>query len=248
MLDRPRSPSRLPRFTIRSLAVALVAIGLVPVPARAQRGSGIQLTPDSARYLISKDVGVNRWAISYDLADETITGNVFPTDGSAPQFVWCERLSQTTNPDPAAIEVTLDCFGAPPCESSPCLASSWTAIGQVQVPGSFLLPVATRSTLSGNVQPIFTQSCAVSSACHAADGREPVLAEGRAHASVFEVPAIQDSTKDFVAPFSPDGSYLLDKILGIASSGSEMPPDGRPLGSAEVESIRRWILEGAADN
>jgi hypothetical protein len=251
MLDRPRSHAPLRRFAScsRALALALVAAALTPTPARAQtRGSGIQLTPDSARYLISKDVGLNRWAISYNLADKTITGNVFPTDGSAPQFVWCERVSQTTSPDPATIQVTLDCFGAPPCEASPCLATSWTPIGQVEVPGSFLLPVATGSTLSGNVQPIFTASCAISSACHAADGREPVLTEGRAHAATVGVPAIQDSTRDFVDPFSPDGSYLLDKILGVASSGSEMPPDGRPLGSAEVEAIRTWILEGAANN
>ena len=98
------------------------------------------------------------------------------------------------------------------------------------------------------MQPILTASCAISSACHAADGRAPRLAAGLAHDAIVDVPAVQDSTKDFVARFSPEGSYLLDKILGVASSGTEMPPDGRPLSSAEVDVIRNWIREGAADN
>jgi hypothetical protein len=231
------------------LAFSLLALLFLTSPAAAQpRGSGIQLGPDSARYLISKDVAGNRWAISYNLADKTVTGNVFPTDGGDPQFVWCEEVSRTDSSDPAAIEITLGCFGAPPCERAQCAASAWVAIGEVQVPGSFLLPPGTQSTLGGNVQPILTASCAISAACHAADGRAPVLVEGRSHGETVDVAAIQDSSKDFVARFSPDGSYLLDKILGTASSGDPMPPAGRPLGNAEVDAIRAWILEGAADN
>jgi hypothetical protein len=232
------------------LVPSLVTLLLLapPVVWAQSRGSGIQLGPDSARYLISKDVGENRWAISYNLADKTVTGNVFPTDGGEPQFVWCEEISRTGSPDPAAVQITLGCFGAPPCAAAPCAASAWVPIGEVQVPGSFLLPVGTRSTLGGNVQPIFTASCAISAACHAADGRAPVLSEGRTHGATVDVPAVQDSTKDFVARFSTEASYLLDKVLGIASSGDAMPPDGRPLSTAEIDAIRDWILEGAADN
>ena len=236
------------RFVLSLLVIAVLTSVLTSLASAQTRGSGIQLPPDSARYLISKDVGGNRWAISYNLADRTVTGNVFPTDGGAPQFVWCEEISRTSSPDPAAVQVSLRCSGAPPCERAPCPASAWVPIGDVQVPGSFLLPPGTQSTLSGNVQPILTTSCAISAACHGADGREPRLSEGLAHGSTVDVPAIQDSTKDFVARFSPDGSYLLDKVLGVASSGSEMPPDGRPLGTAEIDAISNWIREGAADN
>jgi hypothetical protein len=232
------------RFALATLALLLAAL---PVHAQS-RGSGIQLGPDSARYLISKDVGGNRWAISYNLADKTVTGNVFPTDGGDPQFVWCEEVSKTASPDPAAVQVTLDCFGAPPCEQAPCPPSAWVPIGEVQVPGSFLLPAGTRATLSANVQPILTASCAISAACHAADGRAPVLTAGRSRGATVDVPAIQDSSKDFVARFSPEGSYLLDKVLGVASSGEPMPPEGRPLTTAEIDAIRDWIREGAADN
>ena len=45
-----------------------------------------------------------------------------------------------------------------------------------------------------------------------------------------------------------DETYLLDKVLGVASSGDAMPPVGRPLSTAEVDAIRAWIREGAADN
>jgi hypothetical protein len=231
------------------LVLALLLLVVMASAAAAQtRGSGIQLGPDSARYLISKDVAGNRWAISYNLSDKTVTGNVFPTDGGEPQFVWCEEIARTSSPDPAAVQVTLRCFGAPPCDRAPCAADAWVPIGDVPVPGSFLLPPGTQSTLDGNVQPILTASCAISAACHAADGRDPKLVARQTHGATVDVPAIQDSSKPFVARFAPERSYLLDKILGIASSGEAMPPEGRPLGSAEVELIRSWIREGAADN
>src|SRR5262245_33134887 len=140
----------------------LVLLLALASPVAAQtRGSGIQLGPDSANYLISKDVAGNRWAISYDLSDGTVTGNVFPTDGGEPQFGWCEEIARTSSPDPATIEVTLRCFGAPPCDRAPCSADAWVPIGEVPVPGSFLLPPGTQSTLSGNVQPILNASCAI---------------------------------------------------------------------------------------
>src|SRR5262249_38120402 len=83
--------------------------------ARAQSTAGIQMTPDSRRYLISKDVGAERWAISFNLADRTVTGNVFKTDGSAPSFIWCNVTSETPNTDPRQTSYTLDCFGADAC-------------------------------------------------------------------------------------------------------------------------------------
>jgi hypothetical protein len=117
----------------------------------------------------------------------------------------------------------------------------------VTVQGSFLLPRNTRSTLAGNVQPIFSASCANSDACHAAN-RAPDLLPGRSWNATFEVPAIQDPESFFVAPFNADGSYLLDKILGIQSSGARMPLGGTPLNAEQTDLIRNWILEGAANN
>src|SRR6185295_15247031 len=53
---------------------------------------GVQTTPDNQHILVSKDVANERWAISLN-ADDTITGNVFLCDGSAPAFVWCAVIA-----------------------------------------------------------------------------------------------------------------------------------------------------------
>ncbi len=69
--------------------LSVAAIFLVAGEAAAQRQSGIQRTPDNARVLVSKDVGGQRYAITLNTADGTVTGNVFSTDGSAPKFISC---------------------------------------------------------------------------------------------------------------------------------------------------------------
>jgi hypothetical protein len=90
--------------------------------------------------LISKDVGGERWAITYDLQDQSLSGNVFAPSGGAPQFVFCQRISDDGNPDPAAIQITYSCSGATACEDSSCVQSDWAAIATVTFPGSFLQP------------------------------------------------------------------------------------------------------------
>jgi len=251
----PKSPARSPRSQRFAALVPALALGallaslLVPASARAQRASGIQLTPDSARYLISKDVDTDRWAITYNLEDDTVTGNVFSTTGGVPQFVWCSVVSVDQSPDPAEAQYDLSCQFTGPCDAAPCTREAWDVNPPVPVtvPGSFLLPSGTQATLAGNVQPIFTATCANSDACHA-DNRAPDLLPGRTWAATFDVPSIQVPEKPFVAPFDADGSYLLDKILGIQASGARMPLGATPLDPAQTELVRRWILEGAANN
>ena len=239
------------RFRFRSSTAVLAAIvaTCTASAAHAQRESGINLTPDSARYLISKDVGSDRWAITYNLDDRTVTGNVFSTAGSAPQFVWCTTTSVRQAADPAESQYDLRCQFAGPCAEAPCSASQWeqSAPVDVTVPGSFLLPPDTRATLAGNVQPIFTASCSNSDACHA-DNRIPDLQAGRSWAATFDVVATQNPAKFFVAPFDQAQSYLLDKVLGIQSSGGRMPQGAPPLTEVQISAIRNWILEGAANN
>ena len=120
-----------PRIQVRA---ALDAIG------DGGRQSGINTTPDDKRRLISKDVGDDRWSITYDLQDQSLSGNVFPRSGGAPQFVFCERVSDDGNTDMAAIQITYACSGATACEDSSCSQSTWTSIGNVTLSGSFLQP------------------------------------------------------------------------------------------------------------
>ena len=100
------------------------------------RESGLQITPDGARTLISTDVGGERWAIGREQSDGTVTGNVFKPSGGDPQFVYCTQLGV----DPSSGAVTLSCSGASRCPAAPCSPDQWTPIGEVMLPLSFFEP------------------------------------------------------------------------------------------------------------
>jgi hypothetical protein len=235
------------RVAVATLAAA--ALGW-SAPAEAQRSSGIQLTPDSRQYLINKDVPPNqRWAIAWNLNDDTITGNVFFTDDSQPpQFLWCQQVNERPSPNPAQSEYDFRCFGAGPCAQAPCSSAAYVEIATVTLPGSFLFPPGTSSTLSGNVQPIFTANCATNLACHVAGGAGPVnLSAGQAYQGIFEVVSTQDPLKFYVDPFNTPQSYLFNKVEGTGI-GSQMPLGLPPLPQDQMDAIRNWILEGAVNN
>jgi hypothetical protein len=236
------------RRSLARVALALLA-GAAFVgasDAHAQRQSGIQLDPDSATYIISKDVGDERWAITYNLDRKVVIGNVFPQDGGSPSFLYCSITQVDQAPNPADAMYHMSCQFAQSCGQAPC-ANQWGAPFPVPaIPGSFFLPTGSASTYAGNVEPIFAARCGTSSACHA-EGGVPVLTPGRAYDATVRVLAAQDSRKFYVAPFDGPGSYLLDKILGLGSTGSSMPPTG-PLPAGEIDAIEAWILEGAARN
>ena len=103
-----------------------------------RRASGIQLSPDRRQVLVSKDVGDERWAIGYEEASGALTGNVFRAAG-APVFLACAR----TTP-PAADPLTFACAAADGCPRAPCEPTSWTDLGTVGLPASFLAPPAGR--------------------------------------------------------------------------------------------------------
>lgn len=244
--------SSTPRARLRIAVIAACSLASAAFADRAAaQGSGVQQTPDSQRYLISKDVGAERWAISFNLGDRTVTGNVFKTDGSPPSFIWCAITDVETNPEPAETQYTLDCSGADACVQAPCGPTQWTPIASgLVIGGDFLLPDGTQSTLSGNVQPIFDRSCADSLACHQAGGAGRLdLAAGLSWASTFLVPARQavDPTIFYVDPFQLQTSYLVSKIRGTGF-GSQMPLGRTPLSEEEIGTIETWILEGGANN
>lgn len=49
-----------------------------------------------------------------------------------------------------------------------------------------------------------------------------------------------------VIPGQPDDSLLPKRLDGTITP--QMPADGPPLSSLEIDRIRQWILEGALDN
>lgn len=217
--------------------------------ALAQRQSGIQLAPESNRYFITKDVGNERWAITYNLDDKTVTGNVFPLDGGAATFLTCDITDVQQADDPADAQYFLRCQGAGPCASAPCV-DQWDPPFDVgPIPGSFLLPENTQSTLAGNVQPIYNRSCATSAVCHGNGAEYVILSTGNSWMNTYlvESDGVNGMQGPFIAPFDPDGSFLFQKLLGTGA-GALMPFNGSPLSEDRIDLIRNWILEGAANN
>lgn len=117
------------------LLVGIIVTGVFTADqARAERQSGVQITRDGKRTLISKDVGDERWAITLNGDDGSITGNVFRRDGGAPQFVWCDQ----TGASEEGLEFL--CKGADACPTASCASDVWTTIAPVTIPRAFLSP------------------------------------------------------------------------------------------------------------
>jgi hypothetical protein len=96
------------------------------LPARA---SGIQITPDELRVLINKDVQDQRWSITRNLGDLTVTGNVFLPGGGDPLFLFCEQRAQVGD------DLELSCSSADSCSETECPAFAF--IADVTLPLSF---------------------------------------------------------------------------------------------------------------
>ena len=110
-------------------SLCLVSLLVAAAPAAAQ--SGIQITPDSRRVLVSKDVGPERWALTRNLDDGLVTGNVFLADGGPPQFISCDELAREGE------NIRLQCFGSVRCPLTPCTTDEWQGLGEVVLPASF---------------------------------------------------------------------------------------------------------------
>ena len=108
-------------------------------------------------------------------------------------------------------------------------------------------------TLSADVQPILTATCALSG-CHAGSNPEEglSLSAGQTFANVVNIPSRQLPRLNIVTPERPDSSYLVLKLtgmhLGVGGSGERMPKGGTPLSMNQLGIIGRWILNGALNN
>lgn len=108
-------------------------------------------------------------------------------------------------------------------------------------------------TLSGDVQPILTASCAFSG-CHggASPAQGMSLVAGQTFANTVNVPANELASMDRIEPNQPDQSYLVRKIEGTQAaaggSGARMPLGGAALSQSDIDTIRGWISAGALSN
>ena len=110
------------------------AASIRSVRAADGRSSGVRASADGTHVLVSKDVGAERWAITRDVRDGSVTGNVFFPGGGDPLFVWCEQVGQTGE------LLGLTCHGADRCLIAPCPREDWTFVANVALPESFFAP------------------------------------------------------------------------------------------------------------
>jgi hypothetical protein len=98
-------------------------------------------------------------------------------------------------------------------------------------------------SFKNHVQPIFTARCAVSG-CHVAPNPPAglVLKAGSAYANIVNVPA-QNFSGLRVAPNDPSQS-----VLYLLVESGQMPARGSRLTTVQVQTIKRWIEQGALDN
>jgi len=103
-------------------------------------------------------------------------------------------------------------------------------------------------SFQADIVPIFESSCALAS-CHVegvpAGGM--ILESGRAYSHTVDVPSPTYAGWIRVQPGDPSASLLLRKLLttGQEGIGPRMPAVGA-VSEDQIESIRRWIAEGAA--
>jgi hypothetical protein len=120
--------------------LACVSLGIVAIAssiANAASG-GVQWSRDKQTIVAQKDVGNERWAITLNPLDLSISGNVFFTDGSPPQFISCDADEVVHDlPD---LTIMYTCFGSGSAQSI-FDSNDWNFIGDdISLPVSFFLP------------------------------------------------------------------------------------------------------------
>lgn len=97
--------------------------------------------------------------------------------------------------------------------------------------------VAARVDFARDVRPIFEATCVE---CHGPD-------KVKARLRMDSVAALQQGGKSgpLVVPGDPETSLIMRRVLGLDGE-DQMPLDNDPLSDAQLETLRRWIAEGAS--
>ncbi len=158
---------RTPLRTITTAAAVLLAAHTSALAAP----TGVQWTPDGLRILVNKDVGPERWAISWNLADVSTTGNVFFTDDRSPAFVWCEKTGHDYVASAAELDLQFRCFGADRAFGG-FHFNDWSLIDDdVVLPASFFIPQAETCDFTGAINGPSSQFASSLWQCNGNAGR-----------------------------------------------------------------------------
>ncbi|MBI3769023.1 MAG: hypothetical protein HY271_11110 [Deltaproteobacteria bacterium] len=136
--------------TARVLVFATFTL-LVSATASIASSGGVQWSPDGVRLFAQKDVGGERWAITLNLDDLTLTGNVFFPDGRPPAFLWCDPQGHSHDPNVANLILNYRCFGSDQAQFG-FDSQDWTLISdQVALNATFFGPTPETCDLSGAI-------------------------------------------------------------------------------------------------
>jgi hypothetical protein len=103
------------------------------------------------------------------------------------------------------------------------------------------------SNLSDIQAKVFTQTCAISG-CHGPTNNQAnlLLTEGNSHSSLVNVQSVLFPQFKRVVPDSSSKSLIIKILRGEVSP--RMPLDRDPLPAAVIDSIAKWIDNGALNN
>jgi WD40 repeat protein len=99
---------------------------------------------------------------------------------------------------------------------------------------------ATNVSYYQQIRPIFQAHC---QGCH-----QPAKPSGKYVMTAFDrMLAAGESGESAIVPGKPDESYLVEQITPV-NGQAKMPRGKKALTDAEVELVKRWIVEGAKDD
>lgn len=135
----------------RAKIVAALAMMLFGTSVVNAAPTGVQWTLDGLRILVNKDVGAERWAITWNLSDVSTTGNVFFQDDRSPSFIGCEKIGHDFVSSIGELDLQYRCFGSDAAFGGFHFAD-WNLISDsVFLPASFFIPQAETCDLSAAV-------------------------------------------------------------------------------------------------
>jgi hypothetical protein len=103
-------------------------------------------------------------------------------------------------------------------------------------------------SFANDIQPIFTNNCALSG-CHNSTAQQGlILSQGQAYSNLVNVNSTQEQSRMRVLPGDAANSYLVIKIEGNQTVGVRMPNGRSPLSSVQIQNIKNWIDRGAKNN
>jgi hypothetical protein len=104
-------------------------------------------------------------------------------------------------------------------------------------------------SFSSDIVEIFNRTGCSQSSCHGSASQGGLdLRASAAYGELVNVAAEGEPSKTRVIPGDAQNSYLVIKLEGRQSFGSQMPEGGTPLDNIDLSNVRNWITQGAQNN